>query len=283
MKNILALILLVTSFYAYSAPMRVMTFNTTCFVCNKGKYDSFDKRKHWIVDTIERANPDLIGMQEVFLPSQLHWFKKKLKDYYLIYSRKWYIFRYTDPALFIKKDRFKIKKWGGFWLGPLGRYFSFGWKIAIPRRIQWTRVEDRLDGQQYFFVSSHFDNSEKNKEKSARIFTKAFDHLDLPVIFAADTNLKPKMSGYAHIRDFYYDSFHIKDKMTLVRNSDTNIHHSCNIEKAKVFPDCRVDHIFLDRKHEWNVSDWVVDQYIYGKKKRFNSDHRALYADIELK
>lgn len=270
------------SLNAFSQEMRVMTFNTTCSVCEKGKFDKFSKRKHWIVDTIKRNSPDLIGMQEVLTHWQLNWFKKKLQDYHMIYHRKFYIFRYADPALFIKKDRFEIEKWGGFWLGPLKGWFSLGWKIALPRRLQWSRLTDRFSGRTFYFVSSHFDNSKKNKTKAAGVFVKAFANVDHPVIMAADTNLRPHMQGYTHINQSYYDSFDLANEVVFIKNSDTNADDSCNLEKGTTFPECRVDHIFLSNKNNWTVSQWGVDQYKYGKNRRFTSDHRAYFADVEL-
>ena len=262
--------------------LRVMTFNTTCaHLCEKGKFDKFKKRKHWIVDTIKRSNPDVIGMQEVLTARQLGWFKNKLKDYSLIFYRKYYIFRYADPAIFVKKGRFSIKKYGGFWLGPR-KWFNLGWKKRLPRRLQWARLFDNENQQEFYFATSHFDNHEKNKTKSAAKFIKAFANVDHPVIFAGDTNLKPKMPGFHHLLDHYYDSFDLKENFVMLRNSDTNAHDSCNLEKGKTFPECRVDHIFLSKNHNWQVTNWVVDQFKYGKKNRFNSDHRAIYADIQF-
>ncbi len=282
MKFLISIFILFVSLNAFSA-MRVMTFNTTCsYACEKGKFDKFKYRKNWIVDTVKRSNPDLIGFQEVFTSSQLHWFKKKLKNYHLIYHRKYFIFRYADPAIFVKKDKFDITKSGGFWLGTRGGRFSLGWKKRLPRRLQWVRVTQKSTGQEMYFVTSHFDNHEKNKTKSAQVFIKAFENVKHPVIFAGDTNLKPEMDGFKNLNNSYYDSFNLTENFEMIRNADTNEDDSCNIEKGKTFPSCRVDHIFLDKRYQWKVLNWAVDQYKYGSKNRFTSDHRAIYADIEL-
>lgn len=283
MKKFIFLLLVFSWNSAFAQDMRVMTFNTTCSLCNKGEFDSFNQRKHWIVDTIKRNNPDLIGMQEVLTHWQLNWFKKELQDFDMIYHRKFYIFRYADPAIFVKRDRFSIQRWGGFWLGPLRGWFSFGWKFGLPRRLQWTRLRDNYTNREFYFSSSHFDNRAKNKNKSAKVFVNAFKNVNAPVILAADTNLKPQMEGYQHITQSYYDSYDLSDEVVFVKNSDTNKDDSCNLEKGKTFPDCRVDHIFLSKKDHWLVKLWGVDQYKYGDKFRFTSDHRAYFADIELK
>jgi endonuclease/exonuclease/phosphatase family metal-dependent hydrolase len=258
-----------------------MSFNTTCSFCEKGEYDKFKDRKHWIVDTIKRSSPDLISLQEVLSTKQLRWFKKKLKNYHLRYYRKFFIFRYADPALFIKKSRFDIEKSGGLWLGKRNGKFSFGWKFGLPRQIRWVKIREKETMQEYYFVGSHFDNRKKNKERSAKVFTKAFKNKQIPVIFAADTNLKPEMSGFKHITNTYIDSFNIKNKLNFIGE---NVHKddSCNLEKGKVFPSCRVDHIFLSKSHNWGVGTWAVDQVKYGQDSKFTSDHRAIWTDVTL-
>lgn len=259
-----------------------MTFNTTCSVCNKGEFDKFKYRKNWIVDTIKRANPDLISMQEVLLPSQLRWFKKELKDYYLTYYRKYFIFRYADPALFVRKSRFDINILGGFWLGPRGGRFSLGWDRRLPRRVQYNYLYDKQENKELLFIGSHFDNNKINKYESAKMFTKRFVEKEIPTIFAADTNLKPEMEGFQILKENYYDSYEESSQISFIKNSNTNADDSCNLEKGKTFPECRVDHILLSKKHNWHVSNWAIDQFVYGKEAKFTSDHRALYVDVEL-
>ncbi len=282
MKYLISIIMLISlnTFASY----KVMSFNTTCSsICEKGNYDKFKKRKHWIVDTINRHSPDLIGLQEVLTHKQLNWIQSQLADnYYLVYYRNLFIFRYADPAILFKTSKFDLDRLGGFWLGPKGYRFSLGWKRALPRRVQWTRLIDKESQKEFYFITSHFDNRKKNKENSAKVLLSAFQEVNIPIIFAADTNLKPETNGYNHLTGFFTDSFNIKENFTLIKNSETDIHHSCNIEKGEIFPDCRVDHVMLDRNHPWKVLNWTVDQFVYGVKQRFTSDHRALIVDIKL-
>jgi endonuclease/exonuclease/phosphatase family metal-dependent hydrolase len=282
MKNLIILLILCFSIPLH-ASVRVMTFNTTCSICEKGKFDKFKYRKHWIVDTIKRANPDIISMQEVLIPSQLRWFKKQLKDYKLTYYRKFYIFAFADPALFVRANRFSINKSAGFWLGPRRGKFSLGWKRALPRRIQYNILYDKKEEREFLFIGSHFDNKEKNKTNSAKMLIQRFVGSELPIIVAADTNLKPKTDGFKNLLNHFDDSYELSKKISFLKNTPTDKDDSCNLEKGLIFPACRVDHILLSNKHNWAVSDWVIDQFKYGKNNRFNSDHRALYADIEFK
>lgn len=274
------LILSLISSLSVNAKIRVMTFNATCDFCSKGKFDKYRKRKHWILDTIKRNNPDIFALQEVRTIRQMKWFRDKLKDYDLYYP-KFKIFRFSDPGIFVRKGRFKFLRTDGFWLGPKGkRKFTLGWKLAIPRRVQWVHLIDLQDKRSFIFVSGHFDNRAKNKEPSAQMVVDEFEHSLTPVIFAGDTNLKPATNGFSTLMGSFEDSFEIKEEFSLIRNSETNEDDSCNLEKGKTFPACRVDHILLSQNTRWRVLNWGVDQYKYGKKNRFTSDHRAVFADI---
>ncbi len=277
-------LILIISIFAFniSAKLRVMTFNTTCSLCAKKKFDKFKKRKHWIVDTIKRNNPDIIALQEVLTTRQLKWIKKKLKNYDLFYA-KFRFFRFADPGIFIKKNRLKVHKKGGFWLGPRGhKRFTLGWKKGIPRRSQYMVLTDKMTKKKFVFTSAHFDNDSKNRKNSIAMTNKFYEKFNLPIVFAADTNTKPIDSKYEQILDLYQDSYDLTQKHSFITNTDSENKDSCNLEKGKTFPDCRVDHVLLSRHDKWKVSNWGLDQFRYGKDSKFTSDHRALFADIEL-
>lgn len=283
MKKLKLIILLILSYSTFGLSLRVTTFNATCDWCNKGYYDKYKKRKHWIIDTLKRINADVIALQETRTSRQLKYLHKKLDGYDLHYT-KFKIFKKSDPAFFLKKGRFKILERGGRWLGPKGdRRISFGWKLSLPRRLFWLKVRDLKTNQELYLVSTHFDNRRENKEPSAHILNNMSLDTSIPIIFAGDTNLRPSMNGFSTLMNGFIDSFDIKERLSFLKNSNTEANDSCNLEKAKVFPGCRVDHILLSKGHEWEVSSWGVDQYKYGKQKKFTSDHRAYFADIKLK
>ena len=281
MKNLI-LLLACCIFISNSYALKVVTFNTTCDFCGKGYYDKYSKRKKWIVDTLKRLDADVVALQEVRTSRQLKYIRKKLDDYGLHYS-KFKIVKYADPAFLLKKGRFEVLDKGGRWLGPKGdRRFTLGWKTALPRRLLWLKVKDLKTKKQLYLVTSHFDNRKENKEPSAKVLNEFTLDKDIPIIFAGDTNLRPHMNGYKTMMEEFDDSFDIKEELVFLKNSQTNANDSCNLEKAKIFPACRVDHILLSKNYPWKVLKWGVDQYKYGKDQKFTSDHRAYFAEIDL-
>lgn len=283
MKRIIliALTFLLITKISNAKELKVMTFNTTCAVCNKGKFDKYSLRKHWIVDTIKRHNPDLISVQEVLTSHQLKWIKEKLKDYDVYYGN-YRVFKFTDTSIFIKKNRFKVTSSGGYWLGRKGGdRFSLGWKLALPRRVQWANLIDLQDQEVLTFVGAHFDNRDINKTNSAEFVIEKFGNVE-KVIFAADTNLKPSTSGYNRLNSIFQDTYELAESFDLIRNSNTGVNDSCNLEKGSVFPDCKVDHIFKSFGLDYRVTGQMIDQYKYGDDQKFVSDHRALISVFEI-
>ncbi len=282
MKALMTIVFLFLSISNLKASLRVMTFNTTCDLCSKGKFDSFRKRKKWIIDTTKRVRPDIFAYQEVSNIFQLFYFKRKLKDYKFHISH-WGPLHYPDPAIFYNKKRFKVLKTGGFWLGPKGeKRFNFGWKFGLPRRVEWIKFFDKIESKKFIFVSGHFDNRKKNKTKSSEMFLKHFSEESLPLVFAGDTNSKPDTVAYENLTSHFEDVYYMAENIIINKNSNTSIDDSCNLEKGDTFPECHVDHILTSKKHSWEVLSWGVDQFKYGKKNRFTSDHRAFFADLEL-
>jgi len=190
-------------------PLKVMSFNTMCALCEKKKETGrFKARIRAIGDTINRHDPDLISLQEVRTLGHLRRIQKTLKAEYIRIYADGKIMNYTDATLLIRKDRFKVLRSGGSWLGPNAPRFNLGWKLAFPRRLQWVDLEDRETGERFKFVGSHFDNKSKNKESTAKWMTEYFKNSELPIIFGGDTNLWPALNGYGVLTDTYRDTFH---------------------------------------------------------------------------
>ena len=284
MKSILLLVLIITGTYHLRArPVKVMSFNTTCSFCGKKQFDKFKLRKHWIVDTIKRNDPDLISLQEIMFGFQLNWLSDQLPQYHVITKKIKPFGKYPDSTLLIKKRYFSILKSDGFWLSPKSKsLIGFGWKAGFPRHIVISELRDNVTGAKFIFAGSHFDNNTTNKTNSAKMVSTFFENQNYPIIFAADTNLKPSREGYKILTRLLDDTFDHKNHFEILSNSIQNPADSCNLSKGQSFPECRVDHIFISRSASWSVDNWLIDQYKYGKRHRLVSDHRAIIAIIDI-
>lgn len=280
MKLISTLLLLMSLNSLAQSSYSVMTFNTMCDLCLKDNFDDFDKRIEYIKETVSKYSPDLISLQEVRTSEQVKDILSQ-KKYEIILTENIFL-SYADPALGIKKSTFEILERGQFWLGP-GEGISVGWKVALPRQVHWVKLRHKIDKNELYFIGSHFDNRIENLLGSRSKVREFVKELNLPFIFAADTNIPVDSERYPGlVADVFTDSFDLVDRYKVNTNNEYKNKDLCYRKGGRSFPTCRVDHILLSQAHSWKVLTWEIDTFKFGADMRFASDHRAIYAKITL-
>lgn len=277
------LFFLVTTSNSFAESFKVMSFNTMCDLCGSESYDTFEKRIKYIQTTIKEHSPDLVSLQELRLASHAKGLFNK--NFRIITTANSFI-SYADPLLAINSLKFEILEKGHFWLGP-SESFSLGWKYALPRQVHWVRLGIRTSNQQILFIGSHFDNRVENMLGSAKKVNDFIKQFNIPIIFAADTNITTDFEAYPIlVGDELTNSFDIKKILTVYANKKVIKQYQdkelCYHRKGDEFPACRVDHILLSKKHPWKINKWSIDISKFGEKKSFASDHRAIITELEI-
>jgi endonuclease/exonuclease/phosphatase family metal-dependent hydrolase len=264
------------------ASLKVMNFNTMCDLCgDKKKYGPFKERLNSMADTINRHDPDLVSLQEFSNLRQVKKVVSQLKTKYSMIYHDGKITNFTDPVFLIRKDRFKILSIDGFWLGPNPR-LPKSWKLSIPRRLQWVKLMDLQSQKEFILMGSHFDNNSANKVPSAKLVNQLIKDQKLPVLFAADTNIKTSHQGYSMLLgQELIDTFPGTEDVIFHANSGYDVHDACNKSKSPTFPDCRIDHVLTTPDFPMKAKSWAVDVYKYQGSLGFVSDHRAVIVDFE--
>jgi endonuclease/exonuclease/phosphatase family metal-dependent hydrolase len=260
--------------------LRVMTFNVMCSVCgHRDELGSLSERIAGIADTINRHDPDLVSLQELLTVGQAEALRSLLHgDYQMVYADGRF-FGFPDPALLVRTSRFRVRRTGGFWLGPDAPGFSLGWVLALPRRVEWAELEDRADGLRFTFVGAHFDARRKNSNPAAELVVKTLLPTETPVVFAGDSNLRPGTRGFDTLVAAFRDTFREVSEHPYVANGPTQNSDGCDLDPASVFPECRIDHVLLSPGAPWRTRSWSVDVFKYARG--FASDHRAIVVDLE--
>jgi endonuclease/exonuclease/phosphatase family metal-dependent hydrolase len=285
-KKIFLLILALASFSlladSNTPTLTVMNFNTMCDVCgNRANYGSFKQRLVAMADTINRHNPDLVSLQEFSTKREVQRMLKMVSKSYLVFYAKKKYWSYTDPVLLVSKERFDVQQNGGFWLGPNTR-LPFGWKLAIPRRLEWVKLKDKIRQEELVFVGTHFDNNSGNKIPSASLTNDFINLQNTPVIFAGDSNIKAYDPGYNDLLgDTMLDTFPTLNEVVFHNNSPYVPSDACNKSKAETFPKCRIDHVLISKSGPWQVISWAVDLFRYHGNLGFVSDHRAVIVTLD--
>lgn len=155
-----AIVLIVGQTNADDADIRVMTFNIRYGTANDGE-NHWDKRKEFLVETIEAYRPDLLGTQET-LGFQRDFLAKHLRDYGILgVGRDDGKEQGEMMALYYRKERFTKLAEGHFWLSETPETAgSKSWDSSLPRMATWVKLQDRKNTSTppILFMNTHFDH-----------------------------------------------------------------------------------------------------------------------------
>ncbi len=173
--------------------LRVMSFNIRFGTANDGE-NHWSKRKEFLIETIRKFDPDLLGTQET-LGFQRDFLQEQLPDYgSLGVGRDDGKDGGEMMALYYRKDRFELLEKGHFWLSETPEQIgSKSWDSSLPRMATWVRLQDRKkkDGPSVLFLNTHFDHKGTvARLESAKLIRSRIDSLrkDSRVILTGDFN-----------------------------------------------------------------------------------------------
>lgn len=250
-----------------------MNFNTMCDFCNGSDFFKYDERLEKISALIKESKPDLISLQELRTVSQIKDILQENPEYNYIATDS-FLMSYADPAILYKKDLFELIESKHLWLGPNKGKFSFGWETALPRQLLIAKF--KYKSITFNLLSSHFDNLIENLKASADFLQTTIKTLKEPFIFAADTNIPLDMEVYEKLSSGMINAFDVKESFAVKGEykSDLDI---CYTRKGKVFPTCRVEHVFFSTGYAWKINSFVID----ATDKKL-SDHRPIFVEFEF-
>ncbi|MEY4566850.1 MAG: hypothetical protein RLY14_1820 [Planctomycetota bacterium] len=184
-----------------SQPIRVMSFNIRYGTANDGA-NHWDKRRDFLMDTIRKYDPDLLGTQET-LGFQKDFIAAELKDYQAIGVGR---DRGGDEgemtAIFFRTSRFEKISEGHFWLSETPAIpGSKSWDTSLTRMASYVVLKDLNDPEhpQLFFLNTHFDHrGQLARLKSAELLVKKANELapSLPAIITGDFNTAENSPPY---------------------------------------------------------------------------------------
>ncbi len=271
-----------------SGPLKVMSFNVFCRICDKGRtgYQPWDQRLPHLQERIAKYDPDLLGLQELGGHADIEDFLKAFPGYdYVAYAFGPWI--YADCALFYKKERFEKLDSGQLWLSPKPELpFAKAWKLSMPRYVNWAYLRQKKDGFQFLYINTHFDNAGVNKEPAARFFAQTFGPIaaKMPVIVTGDFNTDSTTTRYRNLLG--EGPGKLEDAYDLAKSKEivSNFPEGAKIPDLDEFidPVKAIDHVLVGGPLTKTVARWTLDSTLYDDHQR-PSDHPSVFAEIELK
>ena len=253
--------------------IRVMSFNLRGGDVNGVRADY---RRSLAAEEIKRVHPDSVGTQEA-----TRWWITALED--LLPEYAWVGVERDEgkPAdqgnescvIFYLKAKYRLVDHGDFWISDTPDVPSYGPGAACIRICTWAILKNRLTGETYVHVNTHFDHiSEEARVQGGEIVNRFIqDHFaGMNVVFTADMNTTPDTETYVTMTE------NLKDTRLAASNAVCyGTFHGCRPETRA---DYYIDYVLCSPQIGVSAYRTVTA----GVNGRFVSDHFPIYADLNL-
>lgn len=181
-------------------PLRVMTFNVR-YPADDGE-NSWPHRRSILVQTVAKADPDVIGTQELFREQGDDLVSALPKYQWFGVDRRG---GHADEhmGIFYRADRMAVLQQGEFWLSATPTVAGRAtWGETLPRMVNWALFERKSDHRRFYLLDTHFahrEEDERAREKSAALIEAWIARLPagIPVVLTGDFNTAPESRPHA--------------------------------------------------------------------------------------
>ncbi len=261
-------------------PTKVMSFNIRYGTANDGD-NHWDKRKEFLLKTIQAFQPDLLGTQET-LGFQRDFLRESLAGYgWLGVGRDDGKESGEMMALYYRLDRYDLLESGHFWLSESPETAgSKSWDAALPRMASWVRLQDKSNSRRILFINTHFDHKGKEARlQSAKLLRKKAHELkkDAWVIITGDFNAGAKSDPYQALFATDTQSITLRDTYRVQPQVPQGPEGTFSNFRENQTQGERIDWIAVSE--EWKVELSKIDRV--AREGRTPSDHFPVEAILQ--
>lgn len=254
---------------------RVMSFNIRYGTAQDGE-NHWERRKEFVVETIRKFNPDLLGTQET-LGFQRDYLADNLPEYAVLgVGRDDGGDKGEMMALYYRRDRFEELSGGHFWLSETPAVVgSKSWDSSLPRMVTWVKLRDKTTStaRPIVFFNTHFDHrGQMARLESARLLRRKVEELaaDCSVIVTGDFNAGEGSEPYnALFGKVEETASPLVDSLRAKHPKQTGDEGTFSGFKSDATDGARIDWIGLSR--DWTIESAQIDRT--SKAGRTPSDH----------
>ena len=259
-----------------AAPLRVMSFNIRFNNPNDGA-DAWPHRKDRVAQLIRFHQADIVGVQEA-LKGMLDDLQERLPRH------EWVGVGRADgkeegefSAIFYRPRRLELLEHDTFWLSETPEQVaSVGWDASMERIATWARFRDRLTGEIFYHVNTHFDHrGEEARRESARLIVDRVREIagNTPTVITGDFNAVEDSPPYEVLTgaDAFRDAFYASEQAPYGPNSTWN-------GFEEITPGRRIDFIFVGSDVQVLQHGILTDAW----DGRFPSDHLPVLAEVAI-
>ncbi|QJW91224.1 endonuclease/exonuclease/phosphatase family protein [Spirosoma taeanense] len=264
-----------SSFAQKSEPIVVATYNLR--YNNKGDgVNAWPNRKENVKALIRFHEFDIFGTQEA-LRDQLNDVAELNEFAFFGAGRDDGKEAGEHSAIFYKKDRFKIRDSGNFWLSETPDKPGKGWDATCCNRIcSWARFTDLNTRKDFFFFSVHFDHQGvEARRQSGKLMVEKIKEIakSQPVILVGDLNSTPETEQVKTIQTLLNDTHNVTEQPPYGPEG------TFNSFKFEAPMDKRIDYIFVSKQFDVLKYGVLTD----AKEQRYPSDHQPVMVKVVMK
>ncbi len=246
--------------------LKVISFNIRN--CDDPDGNSVEERYPRLEKLLSEYDADVIGFQEYKPIWKKHIKKFRNKKYKMYNKYRDSKTRESTPILWNKKKFACIKK-GRFWLSDTPRKKSKGWDEVYDcyRICTYVVLKDRLTGEKFTFMNTHFGFGENGQIKSANLIIEYSKTIsDNPTFVVGDFNMGVGSGGYNAMTSYFTDanSATVNDRRPTYNGYGKGADH--------------IDFCFINDKVKANDFK-IIDARVDGK---YASDHNGIYINLNL-
>ncbi len=249
--------------------MKVMSFNICC-------WNDPEDRMPLVKESIDRRDPDIIGIQEMRHPFWEKFFNENYTDRYEFFFKYRKENNLEATPILWKKDKFDCIDKGYFWFSDTPDVESGGWDdyAGCYRIVNWAKLKEKASGKEFTFINTHYGFGEENQVKYAKLLFERMDMMKAgPTILTADFNMNETALGYKALTERFINL----NKATA--NEEGPTYHGYDMEKnGNLLP---IDFIFINDGVEPISFERMTDEF-EGKFK-YASDHFGICGEVEIK
>ena len=251
---------------------RVMSYNIRYL----GPFDFGERtwfyRANLIMDSIEKAQPGIIGFQEVTC-WQYDYLVETMAGYDSIISYRDKMVNSEGCPIFYRTDLYTLIDKGSFWLSETPDVMSKDWGAAHYRICSYVILKDKATEKEFVIFNTHLDHvSDEARINGIQVvLNKIKEFGNLPAVLMGDLNAEEYTDTYKSATEAFLDTkYETENTMT-----------SCTYQSfgEELESDC-IDYMLVS-PDSFDVLSYEVIHAIYDGV--YASDHFPLFVKLKLK
>jgi len=258
--------------------LRVGTFNIRYDNSEDG-INRWDQRRDSVYHFLTEKEPDIIGLQEV-LHHQLQDLLTALPCYgYVGVGRDDGKTKGEYAPILYRKGKYDLLSGNTFWLSEHPDSVSRGWDAACIRIATWALLKDKLTGQKFFVLNTHFDHiGTEARRQSALLIINKIQYIagNYPILLTGDLNISDQREAY---RTLTTNTFILKDTWKVALQKEGPEYTFQDFGKLPDSKREKIDFIFVTPQITVTHAEIISSAL---SNSIYLSDHNPHFADIEF-